>query len=139
MREPMHRAAARRDDRLATIRKLSLWITGGAAAASLGLGTAFAHAMPGHAATSATPTRNTATSQGAGRPGGITPASGRSTLAGARETHSASSSSSAGPSAKVAPSAAAHKTAGHSSTKLAKPANTPKPAQAPPVVVSGGS
>jgi hypothetical protein len=135
MREPMHRAAARRDDRLAMIRKLSLWITGGAAAASLGLGMAFAHALPGHAATSSTPTSNTATSQGAGRPGGSARASARSTSASAR---SAAASSSARSSAKAAPSAA-HNTAGHSSTKLAKPATTPKPVQAPPVVVSGGS
>ena len=50
MREQLRSATARRDDRLARIRKLTLWITGGAAAASLGLGTAFAHALPGHAA-----------------------------------------------------------------------------------------
>ena len=43
-----HKAAARRDSQLLRIRKLSLWITGGAAAVSLGLGTAFAHALPGH-------------------------------------------------------------------------------------------
>jgi hypothetical protein len=43
-----HGAAARRDSKLLRIRKLSLWITGGAAAVSLGLGTAFAHALPGH-------------------------------------------------------------------------------------------
>ncbi len=42
------RAAAHRDSKLRTIRRLSLWISGGAAAASLGLGTAFAHALPGH-------------------------------------------------------------------------------------------
>src|SRR5580693_9520864 len=43
-----HTAAAHRDSKLLRIRKLSLWITGGAAAVSLGLGTAFAHALPGH-------------------------------------------------------------------------------------------
>jgi hypothetical protein len=48
MPHPAHGAAARRDGRLLRIRKLTLWITGGAAAASLGLGTAFAHALPGH-------------------------------------------------------------------------------------------
>ncbi len=43
-----HKAAARRDRQLLRIRKLSLWLAGGAAAVSLGLGTAFAHALPGH-------------------------------------------------------------------------------------------
>jgi hypothetical protein len=50
MREHAHNAARRRDERLAHIRKLTLWVTGGAAAASLGLGVAFASAVPGHAA-----------------------------------------------------------------------------------------
>lgn len=50
MRQHVHIASRRRDDRLAMVRKLTLWITGGAAAASLGLGTAFAVAVPGHAA-----------------------------------------------------------------------------------------
>jgi hypothetical protein len=50
-----HGAAARRDTRLLRIRKLSLWITGGAAAASLGLGAAFAHALPGHSHANAAP------------------------------------------------------------------------------------
>jgi hypothetical protein len=53
MRHPDHGAAARRDSKLHRIRKLTLWITGGAAAASLGLGTAFAHALPGHSHTTA--------------------------------------------------------------------------------------
>jgi hypothetical protein len=44
-----HAAARRRDQRLARIRRLTLWVTGGAAGASLGLGVAFAHALPGHA------------------------------------------------------------------------------------------
>ncbi|HEY2509017.1 MAG TPA: hypothetical protein VGI58_21075 [Streptosporangiaceae bacterium] len=46
-----HAAVRRRDERLARIRKLTLWVFGGAAGASLGLGVAFAHALPGHAAT----------------------------------------------------------------------------------------
>jgi hypothetical protein len=53
MRHPDHGAAARRDSKLHRIRKLTLWITGGAAAASLGLGAAFAHALPGHSHTTA--------------------------------------------------------------------------------------
>jgi hypothetical protein len=48
MREHVRSAITRRDDRLARIRRLTLWITGGAAAASLGLGAAFAHTLPGH-------------------------------------------------------------------------------------------
>ena len=48
MPESAHSASARRDDRLIRIRRLSLWITGVAVAASLGLGTAFAQALPGH-------------------------------------------------------------------------------------------
>jgi hypothetical protein len=54
MRQHVHIASRRRDDRLAMVRKLTLWITGGAAAASLGLGTAFATAVPGHAGTAGT-------------------------------------------------------------------------------------
>jgi len=50
MRQHVHSASRRRDERLVMVRKLTLWITGGAAAASLGLGTAFATANPGHAA-----------------------------------------------------------------------------------------
>jgi hypothetical protein len=48
MPHPAHGAAASRDSMLSRVRKLSLWITGGAAAASLGLGASFAHALPGH-------------------------------------------------------------------------------------------
>lgn len=50
MRQHVHLASRRRDERLAMVRKLTLWITGGAALASVGLGTAFATANPGHAA-----------------------------------------------------------------------------------------
>src|SRR5215472_13768524 len=56
MRTHVHKAVVQRDERLARIRKLSLWITGGAAAVSLGLGTAFAHALPGHTATTSSTT-----------------------------------------------------------------------------------
>lgn len=41
-------ASRRRDQRLARTRRISLWLAGGAAAASLGLGTAFARDLPGH-------------------------------------------------------------------------------------------
>jgi hypothetical protein len=50
-----HRAVERRDSHLLRIRKLSLWLAGGAAAVSLGLGTAFAHALPGHSHPAAPP------------------------------------------------------------------------------------
>ena len=56
MREHVHTASRRRDQRLAQIRKITLWIGGSAAAASLGLGTVFAHAVPGHASSTATTT-----------------------------------------------------------------------------------
>jgi hypothetical protein len=47
MSQPADHAAHRRDLRLARTRRISLWVAGGAAAASLGLGTAFAHDLPG--------------------------------------------------------------------------------------------
>jgi hypothetical protein len=53
MPQPADHAARRRDDRLARARRLTLWVAGGAAAASLGLGTAFAQALPGHRAAAA--------------------------------------------------------------------------------------
>lgn len=127
MRETMHSAAARRDDRLARVRRLSLWITGGAAAASLGLGTAFAHAMPGDAA-SGSPASSAASS---------TSAAGGPTSAGKpASTPSPGTGSSAGRPASVSPS---HKAAPRSSQTLAPPASTPAPTQQQPVVQSGGS
>jgi hypothetical protein len=61
MREHVHLASRRRDERLALIRKITLWVSGGAAAASLGLGVAFAHAIPGHAASTTGAPRPAAT------------------------------------------------------------------------------
>jgi hypothetical protein len=115
MREHLHVASARRDDRLARIRKLTLWISGGAAAASLGLGTAFAHALPGHSASSQTTSSGAAA--GTGSPGGAGSPSG----------------SPAGGSASGA------KHARHHHHKLAKPQQQPVQTPAPPVVSSGGS
>jgi hypothetical protein len=60
---PADHAARRRDDRLALARRLTLWVASGAAAASLALGTAFAHALPGHRA-------STTAAQPAGAPQG---------------------------------------------------------------------
>lgn len=67
MRQHVRSAVTRRDVRLAVIRRLTLWIAGGAAAATVGLGTAFAHALPGHAGSSGAPT--VGTNSAPGRPG----------------------------------------------------------------------
>jgi hypothetical protein len=56
---PADQAARRRDRALARTRRLSVWLAGGAATASLGLGTAFAHALPGHRAPATSAERGT--------------------------------------------------------------------------------
>jgi hypothetical protein len=118
MREHVLRASRRRDERLARIRKLTIWITGGAAAASLGMGTAFAHAIPGHTASStSTSTSSNRTSTGA-------PPAGTN----------ASSSGTSGTTAGRGRQRGHHH--GH---KLAPPAQAPVSTPAPPVVTSGGS
>jgi hypothetical protein len=111
MRTHVHSASRRRDERLAMVRKLTLWITGGAAAASLGLGTAFASAVPGHAGTtgtSATPSSSTAPQQ-----------SGATTTS---------------PAAKPAGSQRSRQP-----SQLSQPQQQPAQTTAPPVVTSGGS
>jgi hypothetical protein len=130
MREHLHSAARRRDERLARIRRLSLWITGGAAAASLGLGTAFAHALPGHAA---------ATSSGASAAGAARAAAG---AAGAGARAGRSGKPAAGGSAPSAPATSASagaSAAHHAKHGLARPKQQPASTPAPPVVSSGGS
>jgi hypothetical protein len=136
MREHVYRASRRRDERLVRIRKLSLWITGGAAAASLGMGTAFAHAIPGHTMTT----------------GGSTPATGTSGPTPATSS-SAASGSTAGTSGTTSHLGSSHSAGGHHRHRLAPPASAPatpkatpkaapKPAPAAPpapVVSSGGS
>ena len=124
MRERTHHAAARRDQRLAQIRKLSMWITGTAAAASLGLGTAFAHALPGHNASAAPRHASHGRAAAASGP-----------TAGAGTTGGTSTSRSAGSSA----SGTSH--GSHQGHKLAAPTHHPAPApsSAAPVVSSGGS
>jgi hypothetical protein len=123
---PAHNAAARRDGKLLRIRKLTLWITGGAAAASLGLGTAFAHALPGHSyRTGSTASSSTSSSGQAGPPRGST---------GTPATHHQTAGQ---------PSAS-HRTSAHPRhQKLAPPAQAPKPASTTPppapVTSSGGS
>jgi hypothetical protein len=71
MRRPLESAITRRDDHLARTRRLSLWIAGGAAAASVSLATAFGFALPGHAVTSGgqAPARHAGHSTGQTRPG----------------------------------------------------------------------
>jgi hypothetical protein len=111
MREHVRSAIRRRDSRLARIRRLTLWITGGAAAASLGMGTAFAHAQPGH----------TGSATGANL-----------------SAHSAPPAASGSPAA--AHHARKHKAARHHQDGLAAPTQPPAPAPAPaPTVTSGGS
>lgn len=123
MREHVHYASRRRDERLARVRKLSLGITGVAAAASLGLGTAFAHAIPGHAATSQSGTPVSAgTSSTAGGPATAGSANSGAATGG---THPASTTKSSA-------------TTGHHH-QLAPPAQKPVSTQAAPVVSSGGS
>jgi hypothetical protein len=113
-----HGAAVRRDRQLVRIRKLSLWLAGGAAAVSLGLGTAFAHALPGHSH----PAAPSAGSQTGTRAGGAAPpqrASGRRPRPGSGQ---------------------------HRPHRLAPPSHRPGPARSPAPapaptqpVVSGGS
>jgi hypothetical protein len=136
MREHVYRASRRRDERLVRIRKLSLWITGGAAAASLGMGTAFAHAIPGHTMTA----------------GATTPASGTSSPALATSS-SAASGSTGGTTGTTTELGSSRSAGGHHRHRLAPPASapatpkathtaapTPAPAAPPaPVVSSGGS
>ena len=127
MQEHVYRASRRRDERLGRVRKLSLWITGGAAAASLGMGTVFAHAIPGHTMTT----------------GGSTPATGTSGPA------PATSSSTGGTSGTTTQQGSSRSAGRHHRHRLAPPASapatpkaTPKPAPAAPpapVVSSGGS
>ena len=126
MREHVYRASRRRDERLGRVRKLSLWITGGAAAASLGMGTAFAHAIPGHSVST----------QGSSATAG----SGGSSSGGASGTGGSAANGSTSGSAGTGTS---RKAGGHHRHRLAPPASAPAPAPsaapAAPVVSSGGS
>jgi hypothetical protein len=126
-----HSAAANRDSKLFRIRKLSLWITGGAAAASLGLGSAFAHALPGHKYTVSTTTTSPGGAAGPAPTGSNTSTASNTKTSSRRHQGLVSHLPVVGRS--------------HQSSKLAqpkrKPAAAPAPAQtsAAPVVSSGGS
>lgn len=112
MREHVQMASRRRDERLARIRKITLWIGGSAAAASLGLGTAFADAVPGHASAATSTPGSSATS-----------------------TAPASSGSASSGSAKPAPA----RSSASQPTQLQPPQQQPAQTAAPHKVTSGGS
>lgn len=114
---------ARRDDRLAYLRRLSLWIAGGAAAATLALGTAFAHALPGHA-----------------RPAGpVRPAAGQgATGQGAAGQGAAGQGADHGQVHRRRPDAPPGARR-HGEHRLRRPQARPASTPAAPVVVSGGS
>lgn len=61
---PARSSAAHRDRKLQRVRRLSSWIAGAAVAASLGLGTAFAHALPGHGQPAMSPTTTSGSRSG---------------------------------------------------------------------------
>jgi hypothetical protein len=107
---PVRQAAARRDAALLRLRKLTLWTASGASGAALGLGLAFAHALPGDAA-------------GSGQRAGITH-TGPGTTGNAR------------PASSAAPAASRGR---HHRRHLSAPHRAPAPSSAPPVVSSGGS
>lgn len=110
-------AVRRRDERLSRTRRMSLWVAGGAAAASLGLGTAFAHALPGHRAAAS-----------GAQPAG--PGSGQQS--GAGPAGNGAGQPAASPSAAPARQHARHH-------NLAPPQQPPATTQAPPQTTSGGS
>ncbi len=127
MPEPVHSATARRDSRLIRVRALSVWIAGGAVAASLGLGTAFAQALPGHAKISAS------------RPAGSPPTAAPSAAAPSAAAPSAATASAGASAAASRPLPRHHRTL---APPAQPPASTPPPPAsppAPPVVSSGGS
>jgi hypothetical protein len=123
---PTHMALAERNRLLSRTRAISLGIAGGAALAALGLGTAFAHAIPGHSHSQAVQGRPA--QPGGGLPGTTGPAPSASPSHGARST---------------GPARTARR--GHPARRhhaIAPPAQPPAPApssSAPPPVSSGGS
>ena len=123
---PADHAARRRDQRLTRARRLTLWAAGGAAAASLGLGTAFAHALPGHRASAA-----------GAQPGGSQPATtpqGRTQPAGARPTTGSRPATSQPASGQTG-----QQTTSPPASPITQPAQPPATTSAPPQTTSGGS
>ncbi|MHB1432357.1 MAG: hypothetical protein ACYCVZ_09625 [Streptosporangiaceae bacterium] len=64
MRWPHESAITRRDDQLARTRRLSLWVAGGASAATFALTVALSSALPGHTMTKGAPAPGTGTGAG---------------------------------------------------------------------------
>jgi hypothetical protein len=126
MTVPGHDAAARRERLLRRTRTITLGIAGGAAVASLGLGTALAHVTPGHGRPAA-----------AGHATATRPASGPATAPRATSGPApAGRAAAAGtPPAPGPPPARAP----HHRHRLAPPAAPPAPAPAAPQASSGGS
>ena len=108
---PADQAARRRDQRLAQARRLTLCVAGGAAAASLGLGTAFAHALPGHRA-------STTAAQPAGAPPQGTQPTGTQ---------------------PTSPAPTTSQPTGAPASPLQQPPQPPATTAAPPQATSGGS
>ncbi|HVB42518.1 MAG TPA: hypothetical protein VNF47_07390 [Streptosporangiaceae bacterium] len=112
MRWPQESAITRRDDQLARTRRLTIWIAGGATAASLGLAAALGYALPGHAVTTGGPAPAGQTSTNTGTSGGTGSGSG---------------------------SGSGQSGSGTSGGGIAPPQQAPTTTTAPPVVSSGGS
>jgi hypothetical protein len=137
MPQPADNAAQRRDQRLARTRRVSLAVAGGAAVASLGLGTAFAHDLPGHHAPAAgaqpgapTGARPQSTQPAAAQPTTTSPPPPGTGGAGPAQTQApARKPAASSPAPSVAPT--------HLSQPQQPPATTPAPA--PAQTVSGGS
>jgi hypothetical protein len=124
-------AAHRRDQRLARTRRVSLWVAGGAAAASLGLGTAFAHDLPGHHAPAA--------SAQPGAPAG--PVSQNTRPKGTQASPGPAGSAAPAPQSPPAqrPAAGAATDPSPAPTHLSQPQQPPATMPAPAQTVSGGS
>jgi len=114
----VHHSVAGRSRTLARIRTITAGIAVGAAAVTLGLGTEFAHAIPGHSAPAGQPARGQAPPATAS-PGSASPAASGSGATGARGTGGRRH----------------HSRQAHSTPAPRPPASS----STPPQVVSGGS
>jgi hypothetical protein len=126
MTVPGNDAAARRERLLRRTRTITLGIASGAAVASLGLGTAFAHVIPGHGRSAAP---RTAT---AGHPTAPHATSSHATSGHATSGHAAAARTAPAPSPPPARVA-------HHRHRLAPPPAPPASAPAAPQASSGGS
>jgi hypothetical protein len=128
MRPALEHAIIRRDDRLIRTRRLTLWIAGGATAATLGLAGVLSSAIPGHTATTGSGAQSGQVSSS--QPGGTTSgAAGSGDDGGSSDDGSGKSGTSSGHSGK----------SGKARTHLTTPPQPPAATTAPPVVSSGGS